>query len=486
MMDPAMVQAISTASKRPLLGLRQDIPPGAAASQNLHSSLADLHDSGNIDTDSPTISNENLPGYYQNQQNQSQYQQQTKQQQQQPRQQKMSQSRSRNNEAREPVHPGFPSRESEERLRRETEIRWVQDIGSIVAELRSTTQEEMVAYRCQQLVSLLRDGRGVFSISQDWRVRSIIDAVRTHQKNGNALKHLLMLINRLCHMDIRYTRIFCLYGILPLILPVLQRQQLSFNSAGDLQGEATSFVSRLCRSEDPAPIQMLLACDGITALCAAANALAELDVAIAAIQLSRVLTSLISLIITKAMPAELTASDIGDLLLQSRIPLLLSRVFSKYGEACQLPSSGRSSVTGSEGGHASQPSPTDRIYHVVGEVLMVVSRLFNELVRRVDALQDQMCESGMLASIFAHLHQYPRKAVVLIIHGVRYLSKNPMSLDVLDNAGVFSVCVSLLKSQSARAYREYIITTVLRLCSSSMERQRKMATQYPLLVTTAM
>ncbi|KAJ1771729.1 Protein kinase of the Mitotic Exit Network [Coemansia sp. RSA 1843] len=485
--DPAMAQAAATSSsssKRPLLGLQQDAPPQVATSQNLYSSMADLHDSGTIGTETPTISNENLPGYYQNlqQQQQSQYQQQ----QQQQRQQKTSQSRQRNNETRELVHPGFPSRESEERLRRETEIRWVQDIGSIVSKLRGTNQEEMVMYRCQQLVSLLRDGRGVFSISQDWRVRSIIDAVRAHQKNGNALKHLLMLVNRLCHMDIRYTRVFCLYGILPLILPMLQRQQLPFSSAGDLQGEATSFVNRLCRSEDPAPIQMLLACDGISALCAAANTLADLDVTVAAIHLSRVLTSLISLIITKAMPAELTASDIGDLLLQARMPLLLSRIFSKYGEACQLPSSGRSSVTGSDGGHVSQPSPTDRMYHVVGEVLMVVSRLFNELVRRVDALQDQMCESGMLASIFAHLHQYPRKAVVLIIHGVRYLSKNPMSLDVLDSAGVFSVCVSLLKSQSARAYREYVITTVLRLCSSSMERQKKMATQYPLLVITAM
>ncbi|KAJ1994922.1 Protein kinase of the Mitotic Exit Network [Coemansia sp. RSA 1358] len=482
--------AILTApSKRPSLGLRQDIHH-ISSNHLAHSSLADLHDSGHIGIDTPNMSCENLSGYYQHQHQhqQSSYHYQLQQGQlsrQQQKQQKALQSRPRNNETREIVHPGFPSRSSEERLRRETEIRWIQDIGNVVTQLRNTSQEEAIIYQCQQLVALLKDGRGVFSISQDWRVRSIIDAIRLHQANGNALKHLLMLINRLCHMDNRYTRIFCLHGILPLILPILERQQSPFSSGGDPQSEAASFVNRLCRSEDPAPIQMLLACDGISSLCIATSALVELDVAVAANQISRVITSLISLIITKAMPAELTASDIGDLLLQSRISLILSLLFSKYGEACQLPSSGHSSVAGSDAGH-SQPSPADRVYHAVCEVLMVASRLFNELVRRIDSLQEQMCESGMLASIFAHLHRYPRKAVVLIIHGVRYLSKNPLSLDVLDNAGVFSVCVSLLRSPSARAYREYVMTTVLRLCSSSSERQKIMATQYPLLVTTAM
>ncbi|KAJ1728146.1 Protein kinase of the Mitotic Exit Network, partial [Coemansia sp. Benny D160-2] len=231
MSDPAVSQtaavASSSSSKRPSLGLRQEMAPPAVASQNLFSSLADLHDSGSVGTDTPSVSCDSLPGYFQHQQQQHQqhqFQQQAKQHQQQQeqvqhKQQRLSQSRVRSNEAGEPVHPGFPSRESEERLRRETEIRWVQDIGSLVSELRNTSQEDMVVYRCQQLVSLLRDGRGVFSISQDWRVRSITDAVRAHQKNGNALKSLLILVNRLCHMDIRYTRIFCLHGILPLVLP---------------------------------------------------------------------------------------------------------------------------------------------------------------------------------------------------------------------------------------------------------------------------
>ncbi|KAJ2367354.1 hypothetical protein IW150_005689 [Coemansia sp. RSA 2607] len=44
----------------------------------------------------------------------------------------------------------------------------------------------------------------------------------------------------------------------------------------------------------------------------------------------------------------------------------------------------------------------------------------------------------------------------------------------------------LLKSPSALAYREYVMSTVLRLCSSSLDRQNTMATQYPYLVSAAM
>ncbi|KAJ1886903.1 Protein kinase of the Mitotic Exit Network, partial [Coemansia sp. S17] len=358
-------------------------------------------------------------------------------------------------------------------------IRWVQDVGTIMAHLREIEQEDILIYHCQQIVNLLRDGRGVFAASRDWRVRSIIDAIRVHVANANALKHLLSLVNRLCHMDARYLRTFCLHGILPLILPILQ--QLA-HDMGELQSEVISFVNRLCRSEDVAPIHMLLACDGISALCVAVRVLAELDVTAAA-HLSRVLTSLISLLISKAMPAELSASDIGDLLLHARIAPLLSLLLEKYGEACLSPPS---SANGSDIGGHSQPTAADRVYHGVCDVLMVVSRLFNELVRRVETLQDHICESGLLGSTFKYLHRYPRKAVVLVIHGVRYLSKNPMSLDILDKAGIFSVSASLLSSPSAHAYREFVMTTVLRLCSSSLERQNKMASNYPVIVSAAM
>ncbi|KAJ2854282.1 Protein kinase of the Mitotic Exit Network, partial [Coemansia erecta] len=265
-----------------------------------------------------------------------------------------------------------------------------------------------------------------------------------------------------------------------------QTQQTSWVFSAELQAECIGFISRICRSEDSSPIQMLLAADGISALCRAIDSLVDLDVSIAATQLSRVVTSLISLIITKSMPSEISSADMGDMLAQAQIISLLGRIFAKYGDACQLPSSGQSSANGSDNGHASQPTPADRVYHGVCDVLMVISRLLNELIRRVDSLQDSICDSDILASIFQCLYRYPRKAIVLVIHGVRFLSKNPMSLDVLDKAGIFSVSATLLRSPSSLAYREYVMTTVLRLCSSSLERQNKMASQYPYLVSAAM
>ncbi|KAJ2770835.1 Protein kinase of the Mitotic Exit Network, partial [Coemansia nantahalensis] len=411
--------------------------------------------------------------------------QQQQQQQQRPAQQSMA--RSRTQEQRE-LPPGFPSRSSEERLRRETEIRWVQGIGAIVAQLRGAAQEDAVAFQCQQLVALLREGRGVFSASPEWRVRSIVDALRAHRGSSAAQRHLLMVVNRLCHMDARYSRVFCLHGILPQVLPIIQRA-----GSGEAQAEAIGFVSRLCLSEDPAPIQMLFACDGISALCAAAAALVELDVAAGAAQLSRVATSLVSLIMTKSLPPDLRPSDLGDLLAQARAVPLLSQLLAKYGDAClPPPSSGLSSANGSDSGSGGQQQPpavtsaADRVYHAVCDVLVVASRLFNELVRRIDSLQDQICESGLLGAVFRLLHRFPRKAVVLVIHGVRFLSKNPASLDVLERAGILPVSASLLASQSAHAYREYVMATVLRLCSSSLERQQVLATQHPALVAAAM
>ncbi|KAJ2449211.1 Protein kinase of the Mitotic Exit Network [Coemansia sp. RSA 2424] len=466
-------------SKR--LGLRQDI---ASASQMVPVSRS-LHqrDMSQASLETPNASSDQLPGLLAYQQ------QQRAQVPQKPKQSFFRHTRAQ--ESREILLPGFPSKASEERLRRETEIRWVQDVGTIMAHLREIEQEDILIYHCQQIVNLLRDGRGVFAASRDWRVRSVIDAIRAHLPNANALKHLLSLVNRLCHMDARYLRTFCLHGILPLILPILQRQQSAAPvdglSSGELQAEVISFVNRLCRSEDVAPVHMLLACDGISALCVAVGVLAELDVAVAAAQLSRVLTSLISLLISKAMPAELSAPDIGDLLLHVQIAPLLSFLLEKYGKAClSPPSSGHGSTNGSDIGHMQQPTAADRVYHGVCDVLMVVSRLFNELVRRVESLQDHICESGLLGSMFMYLHRYPRKAVVLVIHGVRYLSKNPMSLDVLDKAGIFSVSAALLSSPSSHAYREYVMTTILRLCSSSLERQNKMATLYPMIVSAAM
>ncbi|KAJ2000460.1 Protein kinase of the Mitotic Exit Network [Coemansia thaxteri] len=480
--DIKMEAAGETGSKRPSLGLRQDM--AHLSSTQLVPVARSLHQrdtSQDALLETPNASSDHLPAL-------AHQQFQPRQQQQQPLQ-KQRQSHFRHQraqESRELFLPGFPSKASEERLRRETEIRWVQDIGTTISSLREAEQEDILIYQCQQVVNLLRDGRGVFAASRDWRVRSIVDAVRAHHASANALKHLLSLVNRLCHMDPRYLRTFCLHGVLPLILPVLQRQHAAHDgSSGELLSEVISFINRLCRSEELAPIHMMLACDGISALCVAIDRLAVLDVAVAAAPLSRVITSLISLLITKAMPAELSASDIGDLLLHARIAPLLSQLLEKYGEACQSPASGRASASGSDIVH-SQPTPADRVYHGVCDVLMVVSRLFNELVRRIESLQDHICESDLLASMFTYLHRYPRKAVVLVVHGVRYLSKNPMSLDVLDKAGIFSVSVALLNSLSAHAYREYVMTTVLRLCSSSLERQNQMATTYPLLVSAAM
>ncbi|KAJ1898119.1 hypothetical protein LPJ66_002946, partial [Kickxella alabastrina] len=397
--------------------------------------------------------------------------------------------------SRDIVPPGFPSRASEERLRRETEIRWVQDIVKILAELRVSVREDMTIRYCQKLIVLLREGRGVFSANQDWRVRSIVDAIRIHQNNPNVLKHLVMLVNRLCYMATKYSSTFCLHGLIPIILPILQHQhqaqvqaqaQQSLRSIVELQAETIGFIGRLCRTEEAAPIHVLLAAGGITALCEAASPLVELDVAVAAAQLSRVLTALTSLIVNKAMPAELSAADIGELLAQSHITSLLCKVFSKYGEACHMPLSGQSSATGSDTGHANNQTPDDRVYHGVCDVLVVVGRLFNEIVRRIDTLQDSLCDSDIVAAIFSHVYRYPRKAVVFVIHGVRYLSKNPMSLDVLDKAGIFAVSVSLIRSPSSQAYREYVMTTVLRLSSSSLERQSRMVAQYPHLVLAAM
>ncbi|KAJ2691275.1 Protein kinase of the Mitotic Exit Network [Coemansia spiralis] len=472
-------------SKRPALGLRQDIAHSSSTQMVPVARSFHQRDMSQVSLETPNASSDQLPGLA--------YQQSQGPQQRPQLQNKAKQTflrHTRGQESRELFLPGFPSKASEERLRRETEIRWVQDVGTIMAHLREVDQEDVLIYHCQQIVNLLRDGRGVFAASRDWRVRSIIDAIRLHLANANALKHLLSLVNRLCHTDARYLRTFCLHGVLPLILPILQRQQPAAAHdlpAHELQSEVISYVNRLCRSEDVAPVHMLLACDGISALCVAVGALAELDVAVAAAQLSRVLTSLISLLISKALPAELSAADIGDLLLHAQIAPVLSSLLVKYGEAClSPPSSGHASANGSDLGGHSQPSAADRVYHGVCDVLMVVSRLFNELVRRVEALQDHICESGLLGSMFMYLQRYPRKAVVLVIHGVRYLSKNPMSLDVLDKAGIFSVSAALLSSASAHAYREYVMTTVLRLCSSSLERQNKMAAMYPAIVSAAM
>ncbi|KAJ1734562.1 Protein kinase of the Mitotic Exit Network [Coemansia biformis] len=467
------------AAKRPSLGLRADAsnPASAQGAQNrpLHQRDGSLASIETLQLTADGMSAKASAGQFHQAQQQQQQQQ----------------SRYRPQEQRD-VPPGFPGRSSEERLRRETEIRWVQDIGAIVAQLRGTTQEDAVVFQCQQLVALLREGRGVFSASPDWRVWSIIDAIRAHHANSNAQRHLLATVNRLCHMDARYSRVFCLHGILPLVLPMMRWTPAPRDAAsgGELQAEAVNFVNRLCRSEDSAPIQMLLACDGISALCAATEVLVDLDVVTGAALLSRVVTSLASLIITKGLPADLQASDLGDLLAQARAVPLLSQLLAKYGEACQAPpSSGQSSANGSDAGSSGQqqpPPPTDRAYHGVCDVLMVASRLFNELVRRIDSLQDQICESGLLDAVFRHLHRYPRKAVVLVIHGVRFLSKNPASLDVLEAAGILPVSVTLLASPSAQAYREYVMTTVLRLCSSSLERQQVLAMQHPSLVAAAM
>ncbi|KAJ2143324.1 Protein kinase of the Mitotic Exit Network [Coemansia sp. RSA 564] len=374
---------------------------------------------------------------------------------------------------------GFPSRASEERLRRETELRWVQDIATTMAQLRAATQDDVVVFQCQQLVALLREGRGVFSVSSDWRVRAVVDALRAHSGGSGgsgAAKHLLMLANRLCHMDARFARVFCLHGMLPVVLPIVQRAHSS-----DVLAEAVNFVGRLCRADDAAPVQMLLACGGVEALCAAAAALVEQNVSLAAAaQLSRVITALISLLISKAMPAaDMPAADLGDMLAQARMVPVLVRLFTRYGAACHPPS-----PQGTNG--VDVPDAAERVYHGVCDVLMVASRLFNELVRRVDALQDAVCESGLVAAAFQHVGRYPRKAVVLVVHGVRHLSKNPASLDVLERAGFFAVSEALLRAPSSQAYREYVMATVLRLCSSSLSRQITMATQHPFLVSAAM
>ncbi|KAJ2158146.1 Protein kinase of the Mitotic Exit Network [Coemansia sp. RSA 552] len=476
--DVRLDSMAEVAARRPTLGLRQELSHSASTQIVPMSRAPHERRTSQTSLQTPSMSVDNLPG----KQPQWSRQQQQQQQQQQPPQS----SRQRPPEVRELPH-GFPNRSSEERLRRETEIRWVEDIATVMARLRETTQEDVIVFQCQQLVALLREGKGVFSTSQDWRVHSIVDAIRLHHANSSALKHLLMLVNRLCHMDSRYSRVFCLHGILPLVLPVIRRQRDAGVTAAtaDAQTEAINFVGRLCRSEDAGLVQMLLACDGISALCASMATLVELPVSTALQQLSRIVNALIPLAIGKGMPDDLPVMDIGDLLSQAQIVPLLSLVFAKYGDACKVPSSsGQSSTNGSE--HGSQPSPADRIYHGVCDVLIMVSRLFNELVRRIDSLQDQICESELLAAVFKYLHRYPRKAVVLIIHGVRFLSKNPISLDVLEKAGIFPVSVSLLKSQSVQAYREYVMTTVRRLCTSSQERQITMATQYPYLVTAAM
>ncbi|KAJ2650292.1 Protein kinase of the Mitotic Exit Network [Coemansia sp. RSA 1250] len=430
-------------ARRPALGLRQDAP---GSSQSPAPSAMQPETS-----DAPSASAENLSSQA---------------------------SRSRLARPRELPH-GFPSRASEERLRRETEIRWVQDVATIMTQLRTTTQDDVVVFQCQQLVALLREGRGVFSINQNWKMRAIVDALRLHSTSTSASKHLLMLINRLCHMDACYSRIFCLHGILPLVLGVIQRAQ-----SGEVLGEAINFVGRLCRTEDSAPIQMLLACGGVEALCAAASLLVDQDVGLpVATQLSRVITALISLLISKAMPDDMPATELGDVLAQTRVVPVLSRLFAKYGDACQPPSQPPSAHSS---GTLDAPGPAERVYHGICDVLMVASRLLNELVRRIDALQDAICESGLLASVFQYVGRYPRKAVVLVIHGVRHLSKNPASLDVLERAGIFPVSVALLRSTSALAYREYVMATILRLCSSSLERQITMATKHPFLVSAAM
>lgn len=386
------------------------------------------------------------------------------------------------------IPPGFPTRASEEMLRRETEIKWVHDIGTSLSSLEEIQQEDALIYRCQQIVALLREGRGVFSTSREWRVHPLVNAIRDHQANANVLKHLLLLVNRLCHMNPRFSRTFCLHGLLPLVLPTLE---YSNGSADELRSETIRFVYRLCISEDPAAVQMLLSCDGLTALCTAIDRLGEMDMTQAVTgHLSRVMTSLVSLVITKAIPSELTPTDVGDLLFNSQIAVFLSKVFDKYGQACrlsQLPSaSSQSSANDSDSGQQQQHVQTDNVYHRACDILQVASRLFNEIVRRIDTLQDHVCESGVLGTIFTHLHRYPRKAVIIVIHGVRFLSKNPMSLEALDKAGIFAVSAGLLNSSSAHAYREYVMTTLLRLCSSSQERQNKMATTYPALVTAAM
>ncbi|KAJ2226104.1 Protein kinase of the Mitotic Exit Network, partial [Coemansia sp. RSA 485] len=268
------LDAISeVSSKRPSLGLRQDYAHSASTQLvQTSSSVAHQRDNSQLSAETPDASSDHLPSLLYQQQQQQQQQQQLQQQhgqrhyqaQQQQlsgpyQKQKPPHLRHRVQESRDIIPPGFPSKASEERLRRETEIRWVQDIGSIVNQLRGCTREELTIRYCQQVVVLLREGRGVFSACQDWRVRSIVDAIRIHQGNTSATKHLIVLVNRLCHMDSRYSRTFCLHGILPLILPILYRQKQSQKQAqgqqgwvfsSELQAECIGFISRLCRAED--------------------------------------------------------------------------------------------------------------------------------------------------------------------------------------------------------------------------------------------
>ncbi|KAJ1961347.1 Protein kinase of the Mitotic Exit Network [Dipsacomyces acuminosporus] len=381
----------------------------------------------------------------------------------------------------------YANKSSKELLQRETEITWVQEVAKSIAELRTAAQDKSVIYQCRQIGFILREGRGVFSTSSEWRVRAIVDTIFGYRSSPAVVFSLLRVVNLLCRMNPLYVRIHCLHGILPLIFNILQNTQPQSPMEIELQAEAIKFIMLICGSNDVAAMQMFLACNGVSTLCASIAAIAEQDIDFAAVPMASVINALTALIGSKAIPPEFATEDFNTLLGQARVIGSLATLFEKYGAACQPLSIGHSSRSSgkSDLGIGSQPSPAEHRYIKVCNVLHSASRLFNDIVRRVPPLQDQICESNILVVIFAHLYRYPQNATRLVMHAVRQLSKNPMSLDALDAAGMFGVSTALIKSTSGEAYREYIMATILRLCISP-ERQIKLATKYPALVWAAM
>ncbi|KAJ1949087.1 hypothetical protein EC988_004911, partial [Linderina pennispora] len=115
-------------------------------------------------------------------------------------------------------------------------------------------------------------------------------------------------------------------------------------------------------------------------------------------------------------------------------------------------------------------------------VLAVASRLLYRLVTLGDSLEVPLCESPVLRNVLQYLVRYQKQDIVFVLHAVRRLSKNPNCLDALDKAGIFATSAALLETPARSLYYDNIIATLARLCTISLARLTKMATQYPELV----
>ncbi|KAJ1932735.1 hypothetical protein FBU59_006269, partial [Linderina macrospora] len=317
----------------------------------------------------------------------------------------------------------YENKSVEHRLQREAELKWIREVAGIINELKLMLSEDTVVQRCRSLNALLREGNGVVVASPDWHLRYVVEAISQYRANSHVVRHLLQVVLRLQQLNKRYLRTFCLHGLLPLTLPILQMRLQqgvpSFSADHELRGEALRLADRVCRDKDTTVVHSFLACGGVTALCNALDSLADVDVEVGWMQVARVLSTLVNLVTDESLREHLSTNDIPDMLLHSRIHISLGRVMGKYGAACVSPASSLSSASNLSDIPSSAAALADRMHLNVRGVLTMGSRLLYRLVTLGDSLEVPLCESPVMKNVLRYLARYQKQDIVFVLHAVR-------------------------------------------------------------------